>query len=53
MAMNKSTRNTLRLISVILVLGLVLMELNIIPDLLNYKFWFMVVAYALAMITYR
>lgn len=51
--MNKSTRNTLRLISVILVLALVLMELNIIPDLLNYKFWFMVVAYALALVTYR
>lgn len=51
--MNKSTRNTLRLISVILVLALVLMELNIIPNFLNYKFWFMVVAYALALVTYR
>lgn len=51
--MNKSTRNTLRLISVILVLALVFMELNIIPNLLNYKFWFLVAAYALSMITYR
>ncbi|MEQ8580554.1 MAG: hypothetical protein RIC30_21405 [Marinoscillum sp.] len=51
--MSKSTRNTLRLISVIIVLALVLMELNVIPDLLNYKFWFMVAAYALALITYR
>lgn len=51
--MNKGTRNTLRLISVIIVLALVLMQLNIIPDLLNYKFWFMVVAYALALLTFR
>lgn len=51
--MNKSTRNTLRLVSVVLVLGLVLMELGIIPNMLNYKFWFLVAAYALAMITYR
>ena len=51
--MSKSTRNTLRLISVIIVLALVLMELNVIPNLLNYKFWFMVAAYALALITYR
>ena len=51
--MTKSTRNLLRLVSVILVLALVLMELNVIPDLLNYKFWFMVVAYALALVTVR
>ncbi len=51
--MSKSTRNTLRLISVIIVLALVLMELNVIPNLLNYKLWFMVAAYALALITYR
>lgn len=51
--MNKSTRSILRFISVILVLGLVLMEINVIPDLLNYKFWFMVFAYALALITFR
>lgn len=50
--MNKGTRNTLRLISVIIVLGLVLMQLNVIPDLLNYKFWFMVVAYAMALLTF-
>lgn len=51
--MTKATRNVLRLISIILVLALVLMELNIIPDVLNYKFWFMVLAYALSLITYR
>ena len=51
--MTKSTRNILRLISIVLVLALVLMEIDVIPDLLNYKFWFMVVAYALALITFR
>lgn len=51
--MTKSTRNFLRLVSVILVLALVLMQLDIIPDLLNYKFWFMVVAYAIVLITVR
>lgn len=51
--MNKGTRNTLRFISVIIVLALVLMQLNVIPDFLNYKFWFMVVAYGLALITFR
>ncbi len=51
--MNKSTRNLIRLVSAIIVLALVLMQLNIIPDLLNYKFWFMIVAYALAIITYK
>lgn len=51
--MNRSTRNTLRLVSVLMVLALVLMELNIIPDLLNYKFWFMVVAYAIALFTFK
>lgn len=51
--MTRGTRNTLRLVSIIIVLALVLMELNIIPDFLNYKFWFMVLAYSLSLITYR
>lgn len=51
--MNKGTRNTLRLISVVIVLALVLMELGVIPNLLNYKFWFMVAAYGLSLITYK
>ncbi|MFT4833947.1 MAG: membrane protein YdbS with pleckstrin-like domain [Marinoscillum sp.] len=51
--MNKSTRNLIRLVSAIIVLALVLMQLNIIPDLLNYKFWFMTAAYAMAIITYK
>ena len=51
--MNKSTRNILRFISIIIVLALVLMQLNVIPDLVNYKFWFMVAAYALALFTFK
>lgn len=51
--MNKSTRNILRFISIILALALVLMEIDIIPDSLNYHFWFMVLAYALALFTFR
>lgn len=50
--MKGGTKTTLRLISIIIVLALVLMELDIIPNLLNYKFWFMVGAYGLAMITF-
>ena len=50
--MSRSTKNVLRLISVIIVLALVLMELDMIPNLLNYKFWFMVLAYGMSMITF-
>jgi len=54
--MNKSTKNTLRLISIIIVLVLVLMELNIITAVavtLNLKFWLMVAAYAVTLITLK
>jgi uncharacterized protein YebE (UPF0316 family) len=50
--MKGGTKTTLRLISIIIVLTLVLMELNFIPDVLNYRFWFMVGAYGLALITF-
>ncbi len=49
--MSKSTRNLLRLISIIIVLSLVLMELGFIPNLFNYKFWFLIGAYALLLFT--
>lgn len=53
--MTKSTRNVIRLISVIIVLILVLMEVGIVKNFLgnDVKFWFIVVAYALSLITYR
>ncbi|MFT5640106.1 MAG: hypothetical protein ACI9A7_000201 [Cyclobacteriaceae bacterium] len=51
--MKNSTKSVLRVISVLLALALVLMELGIIPNLINYKFWFLVMAYALALITFK
>ncbi|MEQ8337806.1 MAG: hypothetical protein RIA62_10695 [Cyclobacteriaceae bacterium] len=49
--MNRSTRNLLRIVSVVLVLLLVLMQLGFIPAFLEYRFWFMVVAYGLLLLT--
>ncbi|MEQ8240599.1 MAG: hypothetical protein RIA69_15375 [Cyclobacteriaceae bacterium] len=51
--MRNSTKSVLRIISVVLVLSLVLMELGILPNLVNYKFWFLVGAYGLALITFK
>ena len=45
--MSRSTRNLLRIISIVIVLAVVLMELNIIPKLVNYRLWFTVGAYGL------
>lgn len=51
--MTKSTRNLLRLISVIIVLVLVLMEFGIIQEFFNSigKFWVMVGAYGMLLFT--
>ena len=43
----------LRLISIVIALALVLMELNILPNIVNYHFWFLVGAYGLALFTFR
>ena len=51
--MNKGTKNTLRIISVVVALALVLMELGFIPNLVNYHFWFLTGAYGLALFTMR
>jgi hypothetical protein len=51
--MTRNTRNLLRILSIVLALALVLMTLDIIPDLVNYKFWFMVVSYGLLLITLK
>ncbi|MBV6647633.1 MAG: hypothetical protein KI790_19400 [Cyclobacteriaceae bacterium] len=51
--MTRRTRNILRLVSVIIVLALVLMELGVIPQVVNFKFWFMVVAYALVLVSVK
>ena len=51
--MTKNTRNILRLVSVIIVIALVLMEFQVIPDLFNYEFWVLLVAYAILLYTIR
>ncbi len=51
--MTRNTRNLLRLISVVIVLALVLMEFEVIPDIFNYEFWVLLVAYALLLFTLR
>ncbi|MEO9476531.1 MAG: hypothetical protein ABJG41_13395 [Cyclobacteriaceae bacterium] len=51
--MNKSTKNTLRIVSVVIALALVLMELGFVPNLVNYHFWFLVAAYGLALFTFK
>jgi hypothetical protein len=50
--MNNKTRSFLKALAVILVLVAVLMELNviIIPALVVYKFWIVVVAFGLMLI---
>ncbi|MFZ9045052.1 MAG: hypothetical protein ACO2ZZ_04240 [Cyclobacteriaceae bacterium] len=51
--MTKSTRNLLRLISVIVVAVLVLMELGIVTEFFNYsgKFWIMIASYGVLLFT--
>ena len=51
--MTNSTRNLLRLISVLVALALVLMELGFLAELVNFRFWFMVGAYAMLLFTLR
>ncbi len=51
--MNNSTRNILRIVSIVLVIAMVLMELDIIPEIFLYRFWFMVMAYGLLLFTLR
>ncbi|WP_258104128.1 hypothetical protein [Marinoscillum sp. MHG1-6] len=52
--MSRSTKNTLRIVSILLTIALVLMQLGIIPpDLVGYKFWFMVLSYGLLLVTVR
>jgi hypothetical protein len=52
--MSSKTKNTLRLISVVLVLLLVFMKIGMFPIADIYeKFWAMVLAYALMLITLK
>ena len=51
--MKKGTKTTLRLVSIVLALLLVLMEVGAIPNLFNYHFWVLIIAYALIVVTVR
>ena len=51
--MTNSTKNLLRIISIVLVIAIVLMELAVIPILFNYRLWFLLVAYGLLLITLK
>ncbi|MEP1033598.1 hypothetical protein [Ekhidna sp.] len=51
--MTKSTRNTLRIASIVLAILVILMDLGIIPNIVNYHFWVMVIAYFLLVLSIR
>jgi len=51
--MSKSTKNTLRIASFILAILIILMDLGIIPNIINYHFWVMVIAYFLLVLSLR
>ncbi|MEQ9425978.1 MAG: hypothetical protein RJQ09_16250 [Cyclobacteriaceae bacterium] len=50
--MDNKTRNVLKMVAVIIVLLMVLMDLNfvVIPMLVAYKFWLVVIAFAMMLI---
>jgi len=51
--MSSKTKSLLKMVAVIVVLLMVLMQLNVvvIPFLVQYKFWLMVIAFALVLIS--
>jgi len=51
--MNKKTRNILKILSIILAVAVILMDLQIIPNIINYHFWVMVIAYGMLFISTR
>ena len=51
--MNKSTKNTLRIISIVLAILVILMDIGVIPNVINYHFWVMVIAYFMLVISLR
>lgn len=51
--MNKSTRNILKIVSIILAIAVILMDLGVIPNVINYHFWVMVVAYFMLVLSGR
>lgn len=51
--MKKSTKNTIRIASIVLALLLVLMEIGVIPNIVNYHFWVLIIAYAMMVFTIK
>ncbi|SNT35649.1 hypothetical protein SAMN05421640_3505 [Ekhidna lutea] len=51
--MTSKSKNTLRIISIILAVLVILMDLGIIPNVVNYHFWVMVIAYFLLVLSIR
>ena len=51
--MNNKTKNLLKVVSIITALAVILMDLGIIPNLVNYHFWVMVIAYGLLLFSTR
>lgn len=51
--MTNQTRNILRIVSLVIVVLMILMHIDIIPDVQYYRFWLMVVAYGLLLSTVK
>lgn len=51
--MSKSTKNILRIVSIVLAVLVILMDIGVLPNVVNYHFWVMVVAYFLLVMTLR
>ncbi|MEQ9405714.1 MAG: hypothetical protein RIM99_19140 [Cyclobacteriaceae bacterium] len=51
--MKTSTKSTIRIVSILLALLLVLMEIDLIPNIINYHFWVLIIAYAMLAFTLR
>ncbi len=51
--MKKSTKTTIRIVSILLALLLVLMEIDVIPNVINYHFWVLIIAYAMLVFTIK
>ncbi|MEQ9467501.1 MAG: hypothetical protein RLN88_08820 [Ekhidna sp.] len=51
--MTSRTRNTLRIVSILMAVLVILMDLGIIPNFVNYHFWVMVIAYFLLVLSLR
>lgn len=51
--MDKKTKNILKITSIVLAIAVILMDLGIIPNVINYHFWVMVIAYFLLILSIR